>query len=271
MLRLLSIEYFKLKNSPFFWVLAGFFAIFLISVPIASKAFLNFVEAEGGNIVDKFAPGELPIFDFVDIWQNLTFIYSFFSIFLGFITVISVCNEYNYGTIKQNVIDGLSRKEFLSSKLLFILATSAIFSVIVLIIGLVMGYLWSPVKEYEFVVKNIEFIPAYFLHLVAFQSFCMLVSILIKRSGIVIAVLTFYIYVLEPIVTGIIEFKYKYELVANLFPRRALTNIIPFPFAKYILRETQTYVGWDDLGILLVYLGLILFLSYRIMVKRDLR
>ena len=271
MLRLLSIEYFKLKNTKYFWLLAGLFALFLLSVPIASKAFLNWLESIGESLPNGINPGELPLFDFVDIWQNLTWVYRSFSIFLGFIMVISICNEYNYGTIKQNVIDGMSRREFLGSKLIFIAALSAFFSLIVLIIGLVMGFLWSPVKEFSFIIKHIEFIPAYFFHLFAFQLFCLVLSLLIKRPGITIALLTFYVYVIEPIATAILEFEYEKELLANLFPIRAIGNIIPFPFSKYALMETQTRVGMDDLGILVAYTMLLWFVADWMIRRKDLR
>ena len=271
MLRLLSIEYFKLKNLPFFWVLVGFFLVFLLSVPIASKAFLDWVDANGGNIIDKIAPGEIPLFDFVDIWQNLTWVYKTFAIFPGFITVISVCNEFSHGTIKQNVIDGLSRNEFLLSKVIFILASSLIFTVIVLIIGLIMGFLWSPVTDFPFIIKHIEFIPAYYLHLIGYQFFFLFMSLLIKRAGFAIAFITFYDFVIEVVITSILDLKYDLDLLADLFPLRALGNLIPIPFGKYIMRQTQTTVELDDFVIYAIYAGLFLFLSFRMIQKRDLR
>lgn len=271
MLRLLSIEFFKLKNTRFFWVLCGLFLVFLIAVPIASKALLNYLESIGETVFDNINPGELPLFDFVDLWQNLTWVYKSFSIFLGFIMVISVCNEFSYGTIKQNIIDGMSRRELLTSKLIFIIVLSLIVTLLVLGIGLIMGFLWSPVKEYPFIVKHIEFIPAYFLQLVGFQLFCLVVSLLIKRSGIAIALLTFYVYMIEPIITAILRFRYEMVWLADLFPVRAIGNVIPFPFEKYILRQTQTSVELDDLGIYFGYLFLLLFLANWLMVKRDLR
>ncbi len=271
MLRLLSIEFYKLRNTRYFWILAGLFLVFLLAVPIASKALLDYLESIGETIFNGINPGDLPIFDFVDLWQNLTWIYSAFSIFLGFIIVISIGNEYSYGTIKQNVIDGLSRREFLMSKLVFIAVLSLIVSILAMIIGLVMGFLWSPVTELPFILEHIEFIPAYFLHLFSFQVFCLVIGLLVKRSGITIALLTFYVYVIEPILSAIIEFEYELEWLANLLPLNAIGNIIPLPFTKYAMMETQTNVGMDDLGILLGYTALFLFIAFRIITKRDLR
>ena len=269
--RLLSIEYFKLRNSKYFWVLLILFLIFLLSVPIGTKIFLDYMTSIGEEFLKPgIRADELPVFDFVDIWQNLTWVYKSFSIFLGFIIVISVSNEFAHRTIRQHVIDGLSRTEFLLSKVIFILVISAAVSLIVLCIGLIMGFLWSPVKEFTFVVKNIEFIGAYFFHLVAFQLLCLVIALLIKRSGITIALLIFYVYTIEPIITGIISYHYKLPAIADLFPISAIGNIIRIPFSKYILRETQTFISLPDAGVLFAYIILLSLLAYRLVVKRDL-
>ncbi len=269
MLRLIAIEFFKLRNTRYFWVLFGCFLLFLLSVPIAAKALQGFLASEGENIFG-LQPEELPFFDFVDIWQNITWIYKSCSLLLGFIIVISMSNEFNFGTIKQHIIDGMSRRGLLHSKVLLIVGLSFFVSLIVLMIGLIMGYLWSPVKAFPFVIAHIEFVPAYFLHLVAFMLFCLVISLLIKRAGMVIAFLTFYVYVIEIIITSILEYKYELPLLADLFPVRAIGNIIPFPFGKYALQYSQNFVGWDDLGILLAYTFLLYLLAHRLMVKRDL-
>jgi len=271
MTRLLSIEYFKLRHSKYFWVLMVLFLIFLLAVPFGSKVFIDYLGSMGESIAGGINIGTLPIFDFVDIWQNLVYIYRLFSIFLGFIVVISISNEFSYGTIKQNVIDGLSRREFWLTKITFIVANAAIVSLCALLVGLIMGFVWSPVTDFEFIIKNIEFIAAYFLHLIGFQLFCLTIALLIKRSGITIALMIFYIYVIEPILTAILEYEYKLTTLANLFPVRAIGNIIPNPFPKYILRETQTFIGTTDTLILCGYIVVFLFLSYRMLTKRDLR
>ena len=132
MLRLLKIEFLKVKNTTYFWVFFSLFLAFLLSVPIFSKSFLDYL-AEQGEKLMGMEINSLPFFDFVDIWQNLTFLYKFLSLLPAFIIVISVSNEYRYGTIKQNVIDGLSRNELLLSKLLFAVTLSAVVSFAVLL------------------------------------------------------------------------------------------------------------------------------------------
>ncbi|MDX1686059.1 MAG: ABC transporter permease, partial [Saprospiraceae bacterium] len=136
-IKLLGIEFFKLRNTRYFWVLSICFVFFLLAVPVGSKIFLDYLGSMGENISDLgIRADQLPLFDFVDIWQNLTWIYKKFSILLGFIIVISVCNEFSYGTVKQNIIDGLSRRQFLWSKIAFIVGVSLMTSLVAMTIGL---------------------------------------------------------------------------------------------------------------------------------------
>ncbi|MFK7972251.1 MAG: ABC transporter permease subunit [Bacteroidia bacterium] len=272
MLKLISLEFYKLRNTRYFWILSGLFVVLLIAVPVGVHEFMDYLTSKGENIFDlPVKPNEIPLFDFVDIWQNFTWMYRFFSLFLGYTVIISICNEYSYGTVKQNVIDGLSRVQFLMSKVGFIVALSLTMTLIATLVLLCLGFLWSPVQGMSFITHNIEFMGAYFLHLVGFQLFCMTMAFLIKRSGIVIAIMTFYIYMVESIGAAIIEFALERPFLANLLPVRALGKIIPNPFGKYMLLEAQDYIGWGDLGILLLYIGIFAGLSYWLVNKRDLR
>jgi ABC-2 type transport system permease protein len=273
MLRLLAIEFFKLRHTRFFWILAGLFGILLVAIPVGVHAFLDYLTAQGDTPLKQLGldANQIPLFDFVDLWQNLTWTYTFFSIFLGFISLISLGNEYSYGTLRQNVIDGLSPGELLRSKLYFIATLSLVATLVVFLTGLVCGYLWSPVTDWDFVVKHLEFLPAYWLHLCLFQLFCLCIAMLIQRTGLTLALLMFYVYAIEPILTLYLEYEQKVPWLANLFPIRAMGKFIPNPFPKYLLNETITTVPLPQLGVGLVYLGLLLFLAHWLMTKRDLR
>lgn len=87
MMRLLKIEFHKLRNTKYFWILASLFVMFMLAIPIASNFFLDYITEQGAEFAGISA-NQIPLYDFVDIWQNLTFVYKMFSIFLGFIVVI---------------------------------------------------------------------------------------------------------------------------------------------------------------------------------------
>lgn len=260
----------KLKNTTFFWLFTGLFAVVLIAVPIFSKYFLDFI-SDGGPELGGLKINDLPFFDFVDIWQNLTYIIKWPAILLAFIPVISMANEFRYGTIKQNVIDGLSRSELIISKLLFSGILSIVFGILVFIIGIYMGLMYSPVTELTFIVKNLEFIPAFILVLFGYQVFCLLITLLIKKSGITILLLLFYFFALEAIGYGIVKWNYEMAEATSFFPMRGMANIIQNPFPKYGLMQVYTEVRFRDLLATLGHISLYTFLSFWVFNKKDIR
>ena len=60
---------------------------------------------------------EQGIFNFPYIWHFNTFMIALLKIFFAIIIVAMVGNEYSYNTLKQNLIDGLSKADFLKTKL----------------------------------------------------------------------------------------------------------------------------------------------------------
>ena len=256
MIRLISLEYMKLKNTKFFWLFTGLFALLLMAVPLFAISLMNFM-SDGGPEFNGLKVNDLPFFDFIDIWQNLTYIFKWPAILLAFIPVISMANEFRYGTIKQNVIDGLSRNELILSKLLFSGILSIVFGVLAFLITIYMGVMYSPVTEMSYVVKHIEFIPAFILVLFGYQVFCLLVTLLIKKSGITILLLLFYFFAVEALGYGIIKWNYEMPEATSLFPLRGMANIIQNPFPKYAFMEVFTEVRLRDvlatLGHITVY------------------
>ena len=270
MLRLLKIEYLKVKNTAYFWVFFGLFLAFLLTLPIFSKTFLDYLASKGADLMG-LSINSLPFYDFVDIWQNMTFLYKYLSLLPAFIVIISVSNEYRYGTIKQNVIDGLSRNELLLSKILFAVVLSAVISFAVFLIGLWMGFMWSPVTDASFIFKHVDFVFAYFLVLVGFQIFCMMVTLIVKKPGITILLLLFYFFAVEAFSYAWV--KYNMELVeaTSLFPLRGMANIISNPAPKYILQEVYSTIRLRDLLQTLSHIGLYTGLSFWIFNKKDIR
>jgi hypothetical protein len=58
----------------------------------------------------KIHLAEMGIFNFPFIWHFNTYIAAILKLFLAIVIVSMMANEYSYGTLKQNLIDGLSKK-----------------------------------------------------------------------------------------------------------------------------------------------------------------
>lgn len=268
MTRLLTLEWLKLRRYRPFWVLLTLYFVVLGLVSCSVMLFFEYIASQGAKF-QGIDPTMIPFYDFADIWQNLTYLATYFKIFLGFIVVMSITNEYDYKTIRQNIIDGLTKKEFLGTKLLVILALSLATTLFVFVVGLVMGWIYSPVQGMEAVFANAEFLLAYFLDVLTFLVFALLVSLLIKRTGFAIVLLAFYTLFVEPIATGILMAVYPEWSFYQYFPMRAINNLITQPFTKYALREVQDFVALKDVVVVGLYLAGFTFLNYWLLKTRD--
>ena len=269
MLRLFKLEMTKLWSTRYFKILGVLWLIAFFSIPIGTWALLNKMDDWLLETSVKIMPSQLPIFDFVDLWQNLTWCYKCLTIFICFSVMISITNEYSYKTIRQNVIDGLSKRELWLSKITLILGLAALATAMVFILGLITGFTLSPVTGVQYIFRNIEFLAAYFFQVFMFLSFCLFVGVLIKRAGFAIALFMFWTYIVEPILNQILNWKIG-DWSGDLLPMEACWNLIRMPWSKYALNYAQDFVGLQDLGIAAVWTFIFLWGSYRIIAKRDL-
>jgi len=115
MLRLLNIEFIKLWNNRAskILILAYFILLSCIALIAAIKFDFGFF---------KFHLAEQGIFNFPYIWHFNTYVAAALKFFLAIVIVSMMANEYSNKTIKQNLIDGLSKKEFILSKFLTVTA-----------------------------------------------------------------------------------------------------------------------------------------------------
>ena len=77
-------------------------------------ALIASIEFSFGGV--NFRVADQGIFNFPFIWHFNTYIAAILKIFLAIVIVSMMSNEYSYRTLKQNLIDGLSKKEFVLSK-----------------------------------------------------------------------------------------------------------------------------------------------------------
>jgi len=189
-------------------------------------------------------------------------------------------NEYSNKTLKQNLIDGLSKKEFILSKFYTILFFSLVSTLIIFCLSLILGLIYSSYNEFNIIIREIEFLWAYFLKLVGFFSFCLFLGVLVKRSAFALAFL-FVDFILEWIIFGLIAWKANVELatkIQNFFPLTSMANLIKQPFqrvamSKFPEKNSLDYdyaVHLDTMLIVLLWSVVFIYLSYWLLKKRDL-
>lgn len=266
-MKLLQLELIKIKTYRTFWVI--FILYFLLTgiVYFSGKIFLDYI-AEKGSSIEGLNPANIPLYTFPDIWHNLTWVAGLFKFIFAFFVIISITNEINYGTLRQNILNGLTRSEFLKSKMFLIIGLSLLSTVFIIICGFVLGLVYSKLSHPKYLFYYFEFVPAYFLEFITYLTFALFVGLLIKRSGLSMILFLMYSYMIEPIITFNID--NKIEFLKEFFPMYAMRDLIQLPFKKYLLQEVQDYVAIGDTLIVCMWLIIFTGLSYLLLKKRDL-
>lgn len=278
MKRLLSIELQKIWRNKASRVLTLTYFILLTFIALIAS-----IKFDLG--IFKLHLAEMGIFNFPFIWHFNTYIAAILKLFLAIVIVSMMANEYSYGTLKQNLIDGMSKKEFILSKFLTIVLFATVSTLFVFIMSLILGYSFSSYTEIGIVFSGLEYILAYFIKLVGFFSFCLFLGILVKRSAFALGFLLVW-NIIEGIVKGILTFKIfpdsnNVSYITQFFPLESISNLIVEPFSRLsIIKSIGTQIGMEnskDYGVHLSSILIVLcwtfiftFLSYRLLKNRDL-
>ena len=275
MLRLINLELQKLWLNKVSKILIFVSFILPFTVLILSSIKINFF----GFFTLEL--GELGIFNFPVIWHITTFFASYFKFFFAIVVVSMIGNEYSNKTLKQNLIDGLSKKEFILSKFYTIVFFSLAATVLIGVATFLIGLYYSSYTEATIIFREIEFLLAYFVKLVGFFSLCLLFGMLVKRSAFALAFL-FILYILEWIIFGVVTWQTDSAdigfKVKNFLPLESMYKLIDQPFQRVVMTKfpdkaelVYDYgVHFHEIAIVLAWTALFIFLSYRILKKRDL-
>ena len=274
MIRLLQIELQKLLLNRASKILIFISFILPLCVIVLSAIKINFF----GFFTLEL--GELGIFNFPIVWHINTYFSALFKFFFAIVVVSMIGNEYSNKTLKQNLIDGMSKKEFILSKFYTILFFSLISSLIIFIISLILGFVYSSYNEWSIIMRGIEFIPAFFFKLVGFFTFCLFLSVLAKRSAFALAFL-FIDFILEWILFGIIAWKSNVDMaekVQSFLPLTSMSNLIEQPFqriamSKFPEKNSLDYdyaVHFDATLIVILWTAIFIYSAYYLLKKRDL-
>ena len=271
--RLLHIEWLKYRNYKILWIILVLYLLVLIAISSGGILLLKFLENQGADF-RGFSPTIIPIYDFPDVWQNITYFATFFKIILAFIVIIIVTNEIGNKTLRQNIIDGMSRSDYILGKILFIGSLCVINVVVIMLTAIVLGLIYSSVKDFGSIIQSSEFLIAYFLDILIFSTLAFLMALIFKKAGVSIILLALYVLFIEPFAVLILQnapfIPDHFRWIADYLPAESLNNLIRNPFPKYILREIKHYIMWQDIGVAFAYLALYVSLIFGIMYKRDL-
>ena len=280
MLRLLSIEFHKLRYNKASKILSIIYFALLLSIALIAT-----IKFEFGDF--KLHLADQGIFNFPYIWHFNTYMAAILKFFLLLVIVSMTSNEYSYETLKQNLIDGLSKKEFILSKFYTVIAFALISTLFVFVVSLTLGILYSDYNEFSIIISDLEYLFAFFINLVGFFSMGLFFGILVKRSAFAVGAIFVWI-ILENIFKGYLFWSFKdaesssksVDFIMQFLPGEAISNLIKEPFSRLGAVKTfantmgktfdKAEIEMSAILIVSVWTLIFIYLSYALLKKRDL-
>ncbi len=270
MMRLLRIEIQKLWPNRAFRLLSILYMVAMVIIAVGVMPFLKYLKSRIEDFdVDGVDPTIIPFYEFPDIWQNLTAVAIWFKLLLGFSLIYSITNEFSYRTIRQNVIDGMSKAEFVWSKVILAGFLSLASTLTLFVLGLITGLIYSTEISMSLVFEDVHFLLAFFLQLYAFLLFTLFVGTLIKKAIIAMGVLVFWILAVENgfYVWGQVK---NQQWIEYFLPVKSINALVHNPFPKYLLMEVQDFLTFPEFALVLGWGALFFWATTKLVVNRDL-
>jgi len=276
MIKLFKIEFKKILTYKIFWILIGLYFIFLSSGLLMAEFMVNKMVDD----VNRHLPIPFPhvtIYYFPWIWQNIAFFATirYVLIFPAIIIIILITNEFTYKTIRQNVINGMSKTEFLYSKLLIILLISCVITVLFTIGTLILGLAHTADLTLAMVLEKIAFIPGFFITMLTFQIYALFFSFVLRNTGLSIALFTLYSFIAEPILYYFLKSPLVFDNnISPYLPVNSVLRVTEYPAIQVLKNimgiNLQNGVSLTTCLVPLGYSALMVGIVYWVLAKRDL-
>jgi ABC-2 type transport system permease protein len=270
MISIIRTEWLKMRHYPAFWWVLGITAL---TYPGINYMFLNIYrdlverKSQAGKIVQMLLGNP---FSFPEAWRTVAFFSSLFIYIPAILVIMLITNEYTYKTHRQNIIDGWTRPNFMTGKLVDVLLLSLLVTSLYAVAAYATGMVNSGADADRWALAY--YIGLFGLATFAQLSVAFLFGLLVRRSFIALAAFAFYGIIVEPICAKLIEYKLKQgwweylplEISRNLLPKPAFLGKLDEASYKTSLAMVQPHVGYTLLFCVFVW-----GVSYLYFMKRD--
>lgn len=228
--QLAKIELLKANKYPTFWAIIMVHAIlFMLVILVGSN--IN-IDVQGINILDFFKPKYL--------WATTAWVASWFNLLMGVLIIILVGNEIQFGTIRRQLIDGISRTNFLLGKLMVML-TLAVYTIILVSLTGFLTALFTPQGLGSEFFTNFRVVFVLGLQTLGYMSAAMLFAFLFKSNALSTIFYLLYFLLVEPLIRIFVPSPTDFY-----FPAKIISNLTPTPNFLEMLSENYAQIEGID-------------------------
>ena len=252
-----------------------YFTFLILGILMAGVTLNNWVDN-----INKHSPIPFPHFTFYffpDVWQNITFFASirYILILPAIIVIILITNEFTNKTIRQNIVNGMSRKEFLLSKLQIIFLIAFIVAFVLFLSILILGIANTDKFTMSMIFKKMGFAGGFFIQLLTFLIFAFFTGFLLRNTGISIAFFTLYALIIEPVLFFLLKIpKLQPNNISRFLPVNSVIRIVEYPYfpllKKIIGLNIRDQLSFLDCAVPIIYSIVMIAIIFQILSKKDL-
>jgi ABC-type transport system involved in multi-copper enzyme maturation permease subunit len=274
MLQLIKIEWLKIRKYPAFWWLFGIVALTYPFVNMMFHGAYSSITRSNDKMVGQMAKMLLGNpFSFPEAWHSVAYFSSWFVMIPAILVIMLVNNEYTYKTHRQNIIDGWSRDQFISSKLIDVLIISLVATIMYILVAVVYA-LYTDSSTADNWLDQIQYIPLFLLQTFAQLSIAFLLGFFIRKAFLALGIFLIYSLIIENLLLGL--FKWKDIPLGPYLPLEISDKLIPPPafFGKFGPDAANMYnKAVSDIplhiGLTCLLTGGIWYLCYTVHRKKD--
>jgi len=268
---MIGLEWAKISSYGFFRVILILtLSLFLLTVFVFSR-------------IDISLPGFTwrNLFRFPDIWPSFAWVASWFNLLLAILVITIAGNEFTGRTLRQQIMTGLSREEWLAGKGILIIGLALFGVVMVSIAGFVFGFIYTRELSLGTIFSNMDILLVYMVQAIGYMVLGMLFITVLRSNTLAIILYLLYFIMIEPIIRGLCPVE-----VRPWFPVKIISHLTPFP---EVLKVTSgealdnSNMTFENIGLMprqledstttimaLVYILVFAILTYLAVKKKDL-
>lgn len=274
MFALIKIEWLKIKKYPAFWWMLGIVA--LTYPGTNAMAYVAYLKATTGKEVTSNIAKMLlgNPFAFPEVWHSVAYFSSFFILLPSILVIMMVTNEYTFRTHRQNIIDGWSRAQYITSKLFDVLIVSVIATLVYVAVAAGFG-IYADSASLNRWSEQLQYIPLFLLQTFAQLSIAFLLGYLVKKAFIALGIFLFYYLIVENIAVTFARF--KMNDIGRFLPFEMSDRLVPAPafFSRFGKDAKAAYdrmieIIPEHVAYTIVLTAIIWLICYKVHKQRDL-
>jgi ABC-2 type transport system permease protein len=260
MRQLLAIEWMKLKNYRAFWILLSLYIVTIFGANYIIYRIQEVIYAERqAKGIATMVLGNPP-YAFPTVWQAAAHVSSWLLFIPGLIMILTITNEYSFKTHRQNVIDGWTRQQFITGKILIAALFAVLSTILVTLTATIFGFMEGGA---EFSFEGFSYIGYFFLQAMSYIMVALLMGVLFKRGGLAIGVFFAYALVIEQLIVIALNKFANYS--GRYMPLETTDMLVQFPYIQRVMNKLLSNTpNYSAIFIIaLVYLAAYLFFTVR--------